>query len=203
MSTIPLPLELFPRRQEDLIWLAAESDGAMGRKSNQGAIQARLEGGGGSYSTDILGESYDEWLRRCEEATKKSGFRAATRAKYILRAYKLCTFDHQNVLAAAYWTTLQRGLEAWDRLGNLVVLSQIAYKKHRMSRSKLSFGEWVTVLSARKVGVLDRSGFRSKPKATLTEQKIVLAIERECQEMLKGALVEYSNCFRRISCLRN
>ncbi len=80
----------------------------------------------------------------------------------------------------------------------------MACKKYKISRSKLSFGEWVTVLSARKVGVLDRAGVRSRPKATLTEQKIVLAIERECEEMLKDALKAYASHFRRIMfCVKN
>lgn len=199
MSTIPLPLKQYSRHQEDLIWLAAESDGAMGRKSNQGAIQARLEGGGGSYaSTDIL----EDPVAALEEVTNRASFRAATRAKFILRTYKLLEFRHQEVLAAAYWTPLQRGLEAWNRLANLVILSQTANKKYKNSRSRLTFGEWMVNLSVRMVGVLGRDGMRSKPKATITELRIILAIERDCETMLKAALVEY-NRFSISSCLKN
>lgn len=189
MSSIPLPLKQFSRHQEDLIWLAAESDGAMGRKSNQGAIQARLEGGGGSYATsDIL----EDPIAALEEVTKRASFRAATRAKVILRTYKMLEFKHQEVLAAAYWTPLQRGLEAWNRLANLVVISSVANKKFKISRSRLSFGEWMVNLSVRMVGVLGRDGMRSRPKATSTEQKIIISIERDCEQMLRDALVEYS-----------
>lgn len=211
MSIIPLPLPQYhPRHQEDLFWYKYESDGALGRKSNQGAIEARLEGASGSYGAFDLEINSQLWAA-VEEVTNRASFRASGRIKRIELTFAslktpskkwkhtLCT--PQQVLAAIYWTPPHKGLEAFEAFANLIVFSELAREKFlSLKTTKMSFTEWLVLLSQRRLGFYDqKTKLRSKPKATNGEIATVIGITRECQLLLKDALKEYvkaSNLYR-------
>lgn len=195
MSSIPLPLREHSRHQEDLIWWATESDGALGRKSVQGAIESRLEGGSGVHeSVDLLEDPATALL----EVIHRTSFRAAGRLRNIERAWKLLIDNDKQVLAAIYWTPIHKGLEAFGRLANLVVLSKIAREKHLSARTKMTYGEWVTRLSNRRVGTLLRNGRRLPSKCSSSEVALVTAINRESETKLTKSLGNYVEAVRRI-----
>lgn len=195
MSTTPLPLRQHSGLQEDLIWWANESDGALGRKSVQGAIQARLEGGTGVHNVHDLLEAPDLAL---QEVIHRTSFRAADRLKHIVSAWKLCTTDSQRVLAAVYHTPLHPGLDAFGSLGNAVPLSKIAVNKYKASRTQVTFGEWVTRLSARYVIYTKKSMELQKIRANSQGFASILQINRDIETLVSGALETYAEARRRV-----
>lgn len=207
MSTVPLPLpQYYPRHQEDLYWYKFESDGALGRKSIQGAIQARLEGSAGCFGDFDL-ETNGGLDAAIKDVTGRASFRAAGRIKRIEKAFKRvaeCTdWKHhrcspQNALSAIYWTPPQQGLEAFESFANLVVFSGLAHQKFRQAKTKLSFVEWITILSQRRLGYYDlKSRQRSKPKATNGEISVCIGIKRECEILCRDALWQYVKAVRK------
>lgn len=195
MGTVALPLRQHSRHQEDLIWWATESDGALGRRSIQGAIQSRLEGGSGVHEGHDLLEHPQEAL---EDIIHRTSFKAAGRIRNIEKAWKLLRAEDQQILAAVYWTPVHRGLDAFGALANLVVLSKIARERHLSARTKMTFGEWVTRLSDRRVGTLQKGGGRSPGKASSSEIVAVRAINWQCERMLTEALENYVESVRRV-----
>lgn len=195
MSSTPLPVRQHSRHQEDLIWWANESDGALGRKSIQGSIQSRLEGGAGIHEACDLEVDMNSAF---DEAIGRKGFRAAGRVKMIQKAWLLLTKDDQKVLGSIYWTPIHPGLEAFGRLANMVILSKTARKGYEASGTTMTFGEWVTRLSARRVGALRRGGGRSLSKTTLYEVNLITLINRENISSLTRALENYVEAYRRI-----
>lgn len=195
MSHSYFPVRQHLAHQEDLIWWANESDGALGRKSIQGSIQSRLEGGAGVYEAHDLEvdmkSAFDEIIGR-------KGFRAAGRLKMIQRTWLLLTKDDQKVLASIYWTPVHKGLEAFGRLANMVVLSKTARKGYEASGTLMTFGEWVTRLSARRVGAPLKGGGRSVPKVTLYESNLIVLINRENMIAFTSALENYAESYRRV-----
>lgn len=193
MASKPLPLRQHPWHQENLIWYATEADGALGRKSLQGAIQARLEGNAGCFaSTDLL-EDPEQALA---EIVDRVSFRAAGRVKRVEQALARISPEYQQYLAAVYMVPPQIGLEAWDFLANMVVFSSVARKAYAQSRTKMAFVEWVVRLSNRRLGILGRDSRRAPPKATRFEVSLVLKIARECEDLLSDALAKYVDSVR-------
>lgn len=199
MALAPLPLPDYPRHQEDLIWRGALAAGDMGLRSIQGAIQARLEGGTGAYGggSELLLEDPQTAL---EDLLARASMRAAGRAKRIDAALARCFPEDQRALIAAYWHPPQPGMEAWGALANVVPLSPTArdaYRTHLRQGGSMTFGEWLTRLSVRKVGQLGRDGRRRRPKAGPAEEALVLAIARECEIDLLDSLQNYVEATRR------
>lgn len=195
MATKPLPLPFHSWHQENLIWRGTEADGALGRKSIQGIIQARLEGSAGGYSSPDIVQTPQQALN---EVINRIGFRAAGRVRMIDQALGEISREDCHLLMATYWVQPQVGLEAWDALANLIAFSPLAHKKHRQSRVKMTFGEWITRLSSRKLGVMGRDRTRAPPKATKYELSLVRKIGEECEEMLEIALQHYVDSFRMV-----
>lgn len=203
MANKPLPLPFHSWHQENLIWRGTEADGALGRKSIQGVIQARLEGSAGGFSSPDIVQTPQQALN---EVINRIGFRAAGRVRMIDEALlEICDDEREvlktaeekrAVLMAAYWIGPQVGLEAWDSLANLVAFSPLSHRKYHQSRVKMTFGEWVTRLSNRKLGVLGRDKLRAPPKASKYELSLVRKIKDECEKMLEEALQDYVDSFR-------
>lgn len=195
MATKPLPLPFHSWHQENLIWRGTEADGALGRKSIQGAIEARLEGSAGGFSSPDIVQTPQQALT---EVINRLGFRAAGRVRMIDQALDEITDDDRDLLMAVYWVGPQVGLEAWDALANLVAFSPLAHRKYRQSRVKMTFGEWVTRLSSRKLGVMGRDKTRAPPKAGKYELSLVRKINDECENLLEEALQNYVDAFRMV-----
>lgn len=189
MSSTPLPLRRFFRYQEDLLWWATESDGALGRRSIQGSIEARLEGRTGvRQEIDILENPQEAY----EYIINRIGHKASERLHIIEEAWKRVGAQDKMVLAAIYWTPLQLGLEAFGPLANVVPLTQTAHYRYEASNTKMTFGEWLTRLSSRRVGVLQKGGKRNKPKARPNEIEHVIVINHEIEIMSETALNHYA-----------
>jgi hypothetical protein len=193
MALKPLPLPYHQWHQEQLIWRGTEADGALGRRSIQSIIQARLEGSAGGFAAPDIIETPQKAL---EDVISRIGFRAAGRVRMIDAALKTVSSRDQCVLRAAYWIPPQVGLEAWDNLANLVVFSDLAHRKWVQAKVFMSFGEWITRLSQRKVGVLHRDHGRSLPKASKNEVNLVSKISEECCNLLEISLQNYVDAFR-------
>jgi hypothetical protein len=210
MSTVPLPLpQYYPRQQEDLFWYRFEADGALGRKSNQGAIEARLEGASGSYGQIDL-ESKGGLYMALQEVTNRASFRAAGKLRRIEQAYRALQdpngwrWPHTNcspsmILSAVYWTPPQQGMEAFEAFANVVVFSKTAHEKYQSKKTKMTFVEWVMLLSQRRLGFYDqKTKQRGKPKATNGEIAICILILHECKILLRDALWLYVKSERRV-----
>lgn len=192
MALAPLPLRYSPREQEDLIWWATESDGALGRKSIQGSIQARLEGSQGGYEEPDLVTDPEAAFK---SATGKIGFFAAGRIKRIERAWKSCSSQNQLVISAVWMTPLHKGLEAFGHWANLVVLSEEAKKISEKARCRIPLVEWLNRLSTKKVGVLKEGRVLSQ-NAKKSELDWITAINRDCEKSATRALRNFVGLYR-------
>lgn len=188
MSLSPLPLRFHPRAQEDLIWWATESDGALGKKSIQSSIQARLEGSQGGYEEpDIVTDPQAAY----KMATGKIGFYAAGRVKMIERAWADCIPLNKSVISAVWLTPLHIGLDAFGHWANLISISNEAKRISEKARCRIPIGEWLCRLSTKKVGIKGRDSKVSPPTAVKHELEWISSINRECERMATTALYEF------------
>jgi len=194
MGLSPLPLRYYPREQEDLMWWATESDGALGRKSIQGSIQARLEGSQGGYEEPDLITDPEAAFKM---ATGKAGFHAARRVRLIKKAYDSLQMDFQGVLAAVWLSKPHVGLEAFGHFANLTIASEIAKKIHKRVRSKLPLSEWLIHLSLKKMGVPDKkSQKRLAPTSTIEDNFSIVQISNDCERVAAMALQKFVENYR-------
>jgi hypothetical protein len=173
-------LRLHPGDEEDLRWFFVESAGAMGVRSNFGAIVRMIDGGRSPQSG---------MPREIEGRILAS----AGRARAVQATLERCGDEHAQVLRRCYGETSPAELAVFGKAGNLVPLSSLLEQGHRASRSKRPIAEWLQLLAAR----------LGKGTAGLKDRALARELTRDAEAMLTQAQRAYQQQKNQAWRLRN